>query len=284
MTKYKFNLVAIDVIDGLDNNFYVIDVNGLIGVQSILKYQYIFHTELRKLFGNFYSLNCLTSFVKDFDLLNEGLNKNSLVVINNDVFKHENKLDWREKYDFASPPITLYRNSSCLEIHNNPDYPKFLTKPNFSFGGMGIELYNELETISNKEDEFIEQYIPNKLIDGHCYHSRLIIITNEDETFPILRLNKLCARPIIRNLKQGILTEEESLSYISNRNDEENPNHFSEKCEKWILNTDDRFEEFSLQLVDIIKSTNEVENPSLIEEIKKSVLHEQSLIDFLSNF
>ena len=39
MIKYKFNLVAIDVIDGLDNNFYVIDVNGLIGVKSIIKYQ-----------------------------------------------------------------------------------------------------------------------------------------------------------------------------------------------------------------------------------------------------
>lgn len=279
MRKYEFNLLAIDVIDGLDNNFYVIDVNGSLGANPILKYQDIFHNELRKLFGNHYSLDYMC-YDENFELLNEGLNTNSLVVINNDAFEHENKLDWREKYDFPAPPITLYK-SSCLETHDNPDYPKFLIKPKFSFCGRGIELYNESEIVLTKEDKFIEQYIPGKLIDGHCYHSRLIIITNKDETIPILRLNKLCSRPIIRNLNQGILTEEQILSYISNRIIDETP---TEKFEKWILNTDDRFENFSLELVDMIKSTNEGNNPSLIEEIKNYILNEQSLIDFLRKY
>ena len=39
MRKYKFNLLAIDVIDGLDNNFYVIDVNGILATPPILKYK-----------------------------------------------------------------------------------------------------------------------------------------------------------------------------------------------------------------------------------------------------
>jgi len=276
MRKYKFNLLAIDVIDGLDNNFYVIDVNGILATPPILKYKDIFHNELRKLFGNHYSFDYMCD-EEGFDLLNEGLNTNSLVVISNDGFLNENKLEWREKYDFTAPPITLHK-SSCLETHDNPDYPKFLIKPEFSFCGMGIELYNESEIVLTKKDEFIEQYIPGKLIDGNCYHSRLIIITNNDETIPILRLNKLCARPIIRNLNQGILTEEQSLSYISNRINDETP---AEKWEKWILNTDDRFENFSLELVDMIKSTNEGNNPSLIEEIKNYILIEESLIDFL---
>ena len=58
MRKYEFKMLAIDVIDGLDNNFYVIDVNGLVGVQSILKHKDIFHTELRKFFDNNYSFEC----------------------------------------------------------------------------------------------------------------------------------------------------------------------------------------------------------------------------------
>ena len=281
MIKYKFNLVAIDVIDGLDNNFYVIDVNGLIGVKSIIKYQDIFHTELRKIFGNYYSFDDCSDFVKDFEILNEGLSQNSLVLITNNGFDYENKLDWREKYNFASPPIALYKNS-YLEMHENPDYPKFLTKPFFCYGGIGIELYNQPELVSTREDFFIEKYIPGKLIDEHCYSSRLIIITNEDETLPILRMNKLCAKPIIRNLKQGTLTEDQSHSYISNKEDEENPNYFSDKYEKWRLNTDDRFEKFSLELVNIIKLANKGNNPSLIEEIKNSILQELSMIDFLS--
>jgi hypothetical protein len=147
---------------------------------------------------------------------------------------------------------------------------------------MGIELHNT--EIEPKEKHFVEQYIPGKLIDGHCYHSRLIIITNEYETLPILRLNKLCSKPIIKNLKQMTLSEEQSHSYISNKEDEKDPTHFNDKFEKWILNTDDRFENFSLELVDMIKSTNEGNNPSLIEEIKNYILNEQSLIDFLRKY
>jgi hypothetical protein len=284
MRKYEFKMLAIDLIDGLDNNFYVIDVNGLVGVQSILKHKDIFHTELRKFFDNNYSFECSWSSIVDivdFDLLNEGLNLNSLVIIENNGFIHEDKLEWRKIYNFPAPAITLGK-SSCLEMHDNPDYPKFLTKPNFSFGGMGIELHNT--EIEPKEKHFVEKYIPGKLIDGHCYHSRLIIITNEYETLPILRLNKLCSKPIIRNLKQMTLSEDQSYSYISNKEDEKDPNYFNDKWEKWILNTDDRFEKFSLELVDMIKSVNNGDNPWYIEEIKEYLKQEQTLIDFLSKF
>jgi hypothetical protein len=273
--KYKFELMAIDVIDGIDDNFYVIDVNGVIGVQpSVIKHQDIFHAELRKLFGNNYSLN---GFVTDFELLNEGLDKNSLVSINNHGIGHEDKLDWRAKYDFPAPPI-----NSNVEIHGHPDYPKFLTKPSNAFEGRGIELYNLSDPVIPKKDHFVEQYIPGKLINGHCYHSRLIVIFNTYDTIPLLRLNKLCTNPIIRDLKEGVLSKEQSLSYISNRSDEKNPNHLIDKREKWILNSDERFENFSIDLVKKIKATNGSDTP-ISEEIKQKILLEQAMFDFLSN-
>jgi len=296
MEKYHFNLLAIDVVESLDDKFYVIDFNGSIGISpSIINFQDEFNKSLINLFGENYYFECYDEFVNDPEFgimrgvfnstlngvnnLNKGLDKNSLVVIHNDGFPDENKLKWRSKYEFESPLI-----GNDVKIHNHPDYPKFLIKPTYSYSGRGIKLYNQKKFTTINNNQFIEQFITCKLINNHCYHSRLIIIHNEYETFPILHLNKLCPNPIIRNLNEGLLTEEESLSYISNKVDLTNPNFNVEKKEKWQLNTDKRFEKFCLDLVDEIKSKSISYNPNYLEEIKKLYSDKIDMINFLKNF
>lgn len=202
----KYNLIAIDIIDGIDNNFYVVDVNGLIGINSILMYRDIFETSLSDIFGEVVNIEC-SDFIKNSEQIKR--KTNSKITISNEGFIYENKLKWRKAFNLPCPKI-----NKNIKLHTNPDYPKFLKKLNHSFRGMGIELYNTNELI--EEEGFLEEFIPSKTIDGYCYSVRVILIVNNIECHPLLFLNRKCCNPVIKNLKEGKLTKEEKLSYISN--------------------------------------------------------------------
>ena len=209
----KYNLIALDIIDGLDGKFYVVDINGIIGVNSIMKYKAQFDKRILEIFGEKVNIECST-FVKNGDELITKTDSN--VVIKNLGFKYENKMDWRRVYNFPCPQI-----NEKINPHSHPDYPKYLLKPEFSFKGRGIILSND--KIIKKGNNFIEEFIPSKLIDGHCYSIRVIMVINKKESYPLLFLNRICQKPIIKNLHEGKLNEEESLSYISNlKADKEN--------------------------------------------------------------
>ena len=147
-------------------------------------------------------------------------------------FANENKLRWRNLYDLPCPEI-----NENAKPHFNPDYPKYLLKPEFSYKAMGIVLTNN--NIANINDKFVEEFIPSKLINDHCYSIRVVMIINEEEWHPLLFLNRICQKPIIKNLHEGDLTDEEKLSYISNFKISEKNNTI-----EYIENKDPRLVEF----------------------------------------
>ena len=49
------------------------------------------------------------------------------------------------------------------------------------------------------------------------------MIVNKKESYPLLFLNRVCQRPIIKNLHSGELTKDENLSYISNLEENTSP-------------------------------------------------------------
>jgi len=204
MKTYK--LIALDIIDGLDDKFYIVDINGIIGVNSIMKYKVQFDKRILEIFGEMVNIEC-SSFVKNGDEIITKTDSN--VVIKNLGFKYENKMDWRRVYNLPCPQI-----NEKIKTHSHPDYPKYMLKPEFSFKGRGIVLSND--NIVKKGSKFVEEFIPSKLIDGHCYSVRVIMIINKKESHPLLFLNRICQEPIIKNLHEGDLTNEENLSYISN--------------------------------------------------------------------
>ena len=202
----KYNLIALDIIDGLDDKFYVVDINGIIGVNSIMKYKVQFDKRILEIFGEKVNIECST-FVKNREEIITKTDSN--VVIKNLGFSYENKMDWRRVYNLPCPRI-----NEKIKTHSHPDYPKYMLKPEFSFKGRGIILYND--KVLKKGNKFVEEFIPSKLIKGHCYSVRVIMIINKKESHPLLFLNRICKEPIIKNLHSGELTEHESLSYISN--------------------------------------------------------------------
>lgn len=202
----KYNLIALDIIDGLDENFYIVDINGLIGINSILKYKTSFDEALLKIFGERVNIEC-SSFINNNEEII--MKTDSKVLIQNNGFTNENKLKWRNVYNLPCPEI-----NDNAKPHSNPDYPKYLLKPEFSFKGNGIVLSNK-NTIGGN-NKFVEEFIPSKLINGKCYSIRVIMIINKEEWHPLLFLNRICQEPIIKNLHKGDLTNEENLSYISN--------------------------------------------------------------------
>lgn len=202
----KYDLIALDIIDGLDNKFYVVDINGIIGINSIMKYKKQFDKRIFEIFGEMVNIEC-SSFVTNSDEIIAKTDSN--VVIQNLGFKYENKMDWRRVYDLPCPQI-----NENIKTHSHPDYPKYMLKPEFSFKGRGIILSND--KIVKKSSKFVEEFIPSKLINGHCYSIRVIMIINKKESYPLLFLNRICQRPIIKNLHSGELTGDENFSYISN--------------------------------------------------------------------
>ena len=209
----KYNLIALDIIDGLDDKFYVVDINGVIGVRSIIQYKKQFNKGISGIFDEKVNIEC-SDFVKNKE---EIITKtDSDVVIQNLGFNYENKMDWRRVYNFPCPQI-----NEKIKPHSHSDYPKYLLKPEFSFKGRGIILSND--KIIKKGNKFIEEFIPSKLINGHCYSVRVIMIINKKESYPLLFLNRVCQRPIIKNLHSVELTKDENLSYISNLEENTSP-------------------------------------------------------------
>lgn len=231
-SKVNFNLIAIDIVDGIDDKFYAVDINGQISMNPIIQYTDEFNYQLQKIFGKDFYFNCPNE-IKDYDKVKIGsLNKNSQVYINNFRFNYENKLVWRKKIEVNCPKI-----GTNIIFHENPDYPKILFKPENGWRAKGIKLYNHKITNENKKDTFdilnnarrecnifnkeifIEEFIPSKTIGNYCYTTRVLMITNNKETHPLLFLDRKCANPIIKNLKIGKLSNVDCLSYLSNVTD-----------------------------------------------------------------
>jgi len=232
MGKINYDLIAIDIVDGIDDKFYAVDINGLISMNPIIQYTEEFNYQLERIFGKDFYFNC-PSKIKDYDKVKIGSqNKNSQVHINNLGFDYENKLVWRKKIEVNCPKI-----GTNITFHENPDYPKILFKPENGWRAKGIKLYNIDNTIESRQstfdvlnqarreckvfnkEVFIEEFIPSKTIDDYCYTTRVLLIKNSRETHPLLFLNRKCAKPIIKNLKPGRLTDDECLSYLSNVTD-----------------------------------------------------------------
>ncbi len=197
----NFNLIAVDIIEGLDDNFYVVDINGDIGLDSILQHQEEFDNKLLEIFGH-------DDIHYDFY---ETFGNDSRVTIFNSTYYYENKMSWRE-FNYKCPSI-----NELAKPHSLSDYPKFLIKPKFDYQARNISVYNTDSLPENLDNSyFVEQFIPSKLIDDHCYSIRVILIVNETHTYPILYLNRKCLNPIIRNLPSGKLSDEDVKSYLSN--------------------------------------------------------------------
>lgn len=230
--KKKYKLLALDVVDGLDDNFYVVDINGLIGLKPIIQHFDEFNNRIKDLFGNDFYFDC-SNIINESEKIKLGSqNEDSPIWISNNKFDFENKLEWRKKFNISAPRI-----GTKISIHQNPDYPKFLFKPEIGYKSIGIKIFNhtkkphysqsEIFDILNyykdiaqiNQNNFVEEFIPSKLIGDFCYTSRVLILVNESEHHPLLFLNRKCAKPIIKNLKNGILNTEESLSYLSNVSD-----------------------------------------------------------------
>ena len=120
MKTYK--LIALDLIDGLDGKFYVVDINGIIGVNSIMKYKVQFDKRILEIFSEKVNIEC-SPFVKNGDELI--IKTDSNVVIKNLGFKYENKMDWRRVYDLPCP-----QTNEKIKTHSHPDYPKYMLKVN----------------------------------------------------------------------------------------------------------------------------------------------------------
>jgi hypothetical protein len=231
--KKNYTLIGVDIIEGLDDNFYIVDVNGLIGLRRITQHLDEFNKKLNELFNEDVYFECSTS-INNWDKVKIASgNKESKIWVQNLGFSYENKLSWRKKFNLPSPKI----ENEIVE-HTNPDYPKYLLKPEFNFKSRGIELYNNLTNKFPKHGHFLEEFIPSKLIDNHCYNIRVIMIVNEDNHYPILYTLRKCPNPIIKNIKSDILTEEESLSYISNRSNQnvDYELYDNDKLKKFISN------------------------------------------------
>ena len=212
MKRYK--LIALDIIEGLDDEFYVVDINGIIGNEAINQFEDIFINTIKNVFHSNH-----ISFIEsslEYDHI-ERLNPHFQLPVQHEISNRgigfEDKMVWRKKFNISSPPI-----DEDIKFHHNKNYPQYLLKPNFAFKGRGIRLFNST-TIKKEDKKFVEQFIPSKLINDHCYSIRVIIVVGEGVCHPILYLNRICCTPIIKNLKEGELSTEESLSYISNRCD-----------------------------------------------------------------
>ena len=218
LVQEEFSLIAIDIIESLDDNFYVVDINGYIGLHPINQHLNEFESNLYQIFKH-----------KDIYLKSVlEKSKQPRVIIKNEIFPYENKLVWR-KLKIKSPQI-----NKEIKPHNYKNYPKYLLKPNFGWQAIGIELYNELPDNFNNNC-FIEEFIPSKLIDNHCYSIRVIVIANEKDFYPILYSNRKCLNPIIENLKGDKLSDKDRFSYISNINSDN---------QDYIINNDTRLKEF----------------------------------------
>ena len=210
--KSYYTLIGLDIIEGLDGQFYVVDVNGLIGLRRITQHLELFNQKLKSIFNEDYYFEC-SSIIDNYDKVKIGSgNRDSKIWIQNNGFTYENKIYWREKFSLPSPKI-----NEEIKIHNNNNYPKYLLKPKHNFKSRGIELYNQSNFIEHNNSFFLEEFIPSKLIDNHCYSIRVIMIVNKENQYPVLYTLRKCENPIIENLREDRLTEERSLSYISNR-------------------------------------------------------------------
>lgn len=220
-----YNLIALDIIDGLDNKFYIVDINGTIGAKAIIQYKEQFDKRIFEIFGEMVNIEC-SKFVYDRDKIIA--KTNSDIVIRNLGFKYENKIDWRKVYDLPCPRI-----NENAKPHSHPDYPKYLLKPEFSFKGRGIALLNGKAI--DDDMKFIEEFIPSKLINEHCYSIRVIMAIGKSECHPLLFLNRICKNPIIKDLHNGMLNKKENLSYISN---------LKENTASYIENKDSKLRDF----------------------------------------
>jgi len=133
----KFNLIALDIIEGLDGQFYVVDINGLVGLSAILQYRFEFESQLNSLFGSDFYFHSPKTIKNSENLKIGSQNENSTIHISNNSFRYENKILWRKKFQINSPRI-----SKNIQINNLSDYPKILFKPEDGFGSQGIVLYN----------------------------------------------------------------------------------------------------------------------------------------------
>lgn len=257
--KKSYKMISLDIIEGIDDEFYIVDVNGLIGIRSVIEFSKEFTENIKNIIGEDYHFECPElkinpNAIANFDLINGGLNLKSDITIYNTKFPLENKLKWRNKLKLKSPKIG--RN---ISYHDHPNYPKYLVKPQFCYQGKGILLYNDfnpniddqnIQVIKNLFESsdngiFFEQFIPSKLIDRHCYSVLVLLIVNQTECHPVLYVNRMCYRPIIENLQIGKLSEEATLSYISNRA-VNLPDY--EVSKFYRLNTDQKIREFLKQI------------------------------------
>lgn len=209
--KKFFDLIALDIVEGLDNNYYVVDINGLVSLWPIDQHLSEFENNIKKLFNEDFYFECSDS-ISDFDqyIIGSG-NKNSKIHIFNHGFIYEDKIQWRSKFDIKCPDIY------DIKIHEHKEYPKYLVKPNMGCKSSGIKLYNDI-LFKNKliDSHFVEEFIPSKLINNHCYSIRVYMIINKTECYPVLYLQRICPKPIITDLRDGLLTSEERISYLSN--------------------------------------------------------------------
>ena len=254
--KKSYRLISLDIIDGIDGNFYIVDINGLIGVRPILLFQDVFNKNITEKIGSDYHFECPElksnpNAINNFDLINKNLNLDSNITIYNTSFSFENKLEWRRKLKLDSPNIGIN-----ISYHDYDSYPKYLIKPQMSLQGKGILLFNDFNPNLNDEsikkikqsygNLFLEQFIPSKLIDNHCYSVRVLLLVNQNECHPVLFANRLCYKPIIQNLNRGRLSDDDSLSYISNRTF---PNIDYDVSKFYRINTDERIREFIKNVV-----------------------------------
>ena len=109
VVQREFSLIAIDIIESLDDNFYVVDINGYIGLHPINQHLNEFESNLYQIFKH-----------KDIYLKSVlEKSKQPRVIIKNEIFTHENKLVWR-KLKIKSPQI-----NKEIKPHNYKNYPKY---------------------------------------------------------------------------------------------------------------------------------------------------------------
>lgn len=64
--KKFFDLIALDIVEGLDNNYYVVDINGLVSLWPIDQHLSEFENNIKKLFNEYFYFECSDS-ISDFD-------------------------------------------------------------------------------------------------------------------------------------------------------------------------------------------------------------------------
>ena len=103
LVEREFSLIAIDIIEILDDNFYVVDINGDIGLHPINQHLNEFESNLYQIF-------------KHKDIYLESVlekSKQPRVIIKNKHFPYENKLKWR-KLKIKSPQINKEIKDKCI--------------------------------------------------------------------------------------------------------------------------------------------------------------------------